>query len=107
MNNINTWHDTDCYVCFEEFCNDRPRVLSYHCRHAVCIDCWTTMTFKLPINKLHKCSYCGSSIFRDPRGVTSQYTIIETSAGDKLLANDLGPLCKDFIQAQLVLLSKN
>jgi DNA-directed RNA polymerase subunit RPC12/RpoP len=108
MSNTSIWHHQECYICFEEFYDERPRVFSYRCRHAVCVECWSNMTFKLSILQLNKCSYCNSPIFRDPRGVSSQYTIVETSTGEKILANDLFlyPLQQDFIQSQLILSSK-
>ena len=95
------WYSNECYICYNDFSNKLPRVVSYKCLHAVCFECWVEMAHKMKLNSLEKCSICKAERFRHPAAVICEQNIITTYDGNLLYAND-DLLSRDFIQEQII-----
>lgn len=102
MSKLSMWHSDSCYICFDDFDDDKARCISYDCIHTVCIECWDKMIETMEPSKLKRCPYCNSI---QQRNIECKGSIVSTSDGDKVISPGIVDgkyLCRDFVQAQLI-----
>jgi DNA-directed RNA polymerase subunit RPC12/RpoP len=96
------WHSDSCYICFDDFDEQKARCISYDCIHAVCMECWDHMIKEMDPSKIKRCPYCKSV---QQRNINGKGSIVKTSNGDNVIAPDIVDgkyLCRDFVQVQLI-----
>lgn len=95
-----SWHSNECYVCMEEFNENRARTQFWKCRHNTCWKCYETQVKR----KDMKCYYCNAKQL-DLTDIVKTYRQVILPDGEKMfIVENLSASkpVKDEIQQELI-----